>query len=123
MIVPHPLPEQPVPITLQLTPVFEVPLTLALNCCVWPSATFAEVGEIVMPTCSVTVTEALADLFRSATDVAVTVTNGGKGAWEGAVYRPPDVMLPHVVPAQPDPLRLQVTEVLDDPVTVALNCC
>lgn len=32
-------------------------------------------------------------------------------------------MAPHPPPMQPDPLRLHFTEVLLDPVTVAMNCC
>ena len=32
-------------------------------------------------------------------------------------------MVPQVVPAQPEPLRLQVTAVLEEPVTLAVNCC
>ena len=77
---------------------------------------------MVIPTVCVTVTDALADLLGSATDVAVTVTNGGLGAVEGAVYRPDEVILPQSVPTQPVPLRLQVTAVLLVPVTLAVNC-
>lgn len=33
------------------------------------------------------------------------------------------MIVPHVVPAQPDPLRLHVTAVLLEPVTVAVNFC
>jgi hypothetical protein len=73
--------------------------------------------------CSVTVTVALADLLESAADVAVTVTNGGSGAAEGAVYRPADVIVPQSAPIQPTPLSPQVTAVLLDPVTLAVNCC
>jgi hypothetical protein len=32
-------------------------------------------------------------------------------------------MLPHVVPAHPAPLRLHVTAVFVEPVTLAANCC
>lgn len=70
-----------------------------------------------------TVTDALADLVGSAADVAVTVTNGGLGTADGAVYRPLLEMVPQMLPAQPEPLRLQLTAVLADPVTVAVNCC
>ena len=85
MTVPQPDPEHPVPLTLQVTPVLAVPVTLAVNCCVCPSPTFAVVGEMLMPTFSATVTLALPDLLESAEDVAVTVTNGGSGGVDGAV--------------------------------------
>lgn len=123
MIVPHPDPEHPVPLTLQLTLVFDVPLTVALNCLVCPSTTLAVVGEMVMPTFCVTCTDAVPDLVGSATDVAVTVTNGGLGAAEGAVYSPLVEMVPQSVEVQPVPLKLHVTAMLVDPVTLAVNCC
>jgi hypothetical protein len=63
------------------------------------------------------------NLVESAADVAVTVTKAGSGAWDGAVYRPLVLIVPQVDPTQPTPLSLQVTEVLLDPVTVAVNCC
>jgi hypothetical protein len=34
-----------VPLTLQVTAVFDEPVTVAVNCCVFPSITFALVGE------------------------------------------------------------------------------
>jgi len=71
----------------------------------------------------VTVTVAVPDFVGSATDVAVTVTNDGLGGVAGAVYKPPVVILPQDGPPQPNPVTLQVTPVLVDPVTVALNCC
>ena len=78
---------------------------------------------MVIPTFCMTVTDALADLLGSATDVAVTVTKGGLGAVEGAVYKPVVEIVPQSDPAQPVPLRLQVTAVVLDPVTVDVNCC
>jgi hypothetical protein len=63
------------------------------------------------------------DLVLSATDVAVTVTNGGSGASDGAVYRPDEVIVPQVELKQPIPLSPHVTAVLLVPVTAALNCC
>ena len=44
-MVPHCVPVQPVPETLQATPVIEVLLTVALNCCVAPRKTLAVAGE------------------------------------------------------------------------------
>jgi len=49
-MVPHAAPLQPVPLTLQVTAVFELPVTGAENCCVLPSATVALFGLTVMAT-------------------------------------------------------------------------
>jgi hypothetical protein len=46
------------PLTLQLTAVFAVPLTVAVNCCVWETTTDALVGESVTDTAGVMVTVA-----------------------------------------------------------------
>ena len=43
-MVPHAAPLQPAPAMLQVTDVFEVPVTVAANCCVVPSATVALFG-------------------------------------------------------------------------------
>jgi hypothetical protein len=123
VMVPQPEPAHPVPLTLQLTAVLVVPVTVAENCRVCPSVNCAVIGEIVTPICCVISRLAVPDLVVSATEVAVTVTKLGLGASDGAVYRPVEVILPQIVPAQPVPLMLQVTEVLLVPVTVAVNCC
>ena len=62
-------------VAVHVTPVLVVPATVAVNCCVPPDGTVAEVGEIVTATVAgaVIVTVALADLVVSATLVAVTV--------------------------------------------------
>lgn len=39
------------PFTRQVTPVLELPVTVAVNCLVWPVATLAEVGEMVTEIC------------------------------------------------------------------------
>jgi hypothetical protein len=56
------------PFTCQVTAVLLVFCTLAVNCCVAPAVTVAEVGEMVMLTAAgaVTVTGAEADLVESA---------------------------------------------------------
>ena len=69
------------------------------------------------------VTVALADLVGSTTDVAVTDKNEGFGGTAGAVNRPDELTVPHVLPAQPIPVIVQVTAVFVEPVTEALNCC
>ena len=85
MIVPHAAPLQPAPETLQVTAVFVVPVTVAVNCCEAAVATFVEVGETETTTGAITVTVAEADLVGSACEVAVTVTVAGLGTALGAV--------------------------------------
>jgi hypothetical protein len=75
--MPQLLPEQPEPLTLQLTALFEVPVTLTWNCCCVPRATIAVVGETVTTTGAMMVTVAEAEALISATDVAVTTTLEG----------------------------------------------
>jgi hypothetical protein len=43
-MVPHAAPLQPAPVTVQLTAIFEVPVTVAVNCCVLPTDTVALLG-------------------------------------------------------------------------------
>ena len=72
---------------------------------------------------SVTVDEAV--LVVSACEVAVTVTLAGRPVWiVGAVYAPPEVIAPHRFAALVQEtllLRLQVTAVLLELVTVGVN--
>ena|ERR1019366_3577827 len=49
-IVPQPDPEQPAPATVQVTAVFDVPVTVAENCFVVEAVTDAVAGETLMPT-------------------------------------------------------------------------
>ena len=78
-------PLQPAPLTLQVTAVLVVFATVAVNCLVAPGATVAVAGETVTDRGRITVTDAVADLVGSATDVAVTKTCGGLGTVLGAV--------------------------------------
>ena len=64
----------------------------------------------------VKVTVAVADLVLSATLAAVTVTVCAVGMTDGAVYKPPEAIVPT------DGLMVQVTAVLLVCVTVAVNC-
>jgi hypothetical protein len=103
------------PVAVQVTAVFELPVTVALNCFVAPVWIDAEVGLMETTTggaAVVTVTVADADTLVSATLVAVTVY---EPAVVGAVYKPEAEMLP--------PLANQVTAVLLLPVIDVLNCC
>jgi hypothetical protein len=68
------------------------------------------------------ITEALADAVRSASDVAVTVTTFDAGGVAGARYKPPLVICPHAMPLQAVPVRLQMTTLLEVPLTTAVNC-
>lgn len=50
-MVPHAAPVQPAPpITFQVTAVFELPVTVAANCCVLPIATVALFGLTLIAT-------------------------------------------------------------------------
>jgi hypothetical protein len=49
----------------------------------------------------------------------VTFTVGGFGTVAGAVYKPEELTVPQVDPAQPAPLTVQVTPRFVLPVTVA----
>ena len=103
------------PVADQVTAVFDVPLTVAVNCCVAPVASVATVGLMLTVTGgggAVTVTVAEADLVVSASLVTLTVN---VPAVLGAVYRPAVVIVPPVVD--------HVTAVSDVPVTLAVNCC
>jgi hypothetical protein len=76
------------PLTFQVTVVFEVLETVAVNCFVRLTRTVALVGEMLMLTGGgglVTLTAALPTAEGTATLVACTVTFTGDG---GAVYRP-----------------------------------
>lgn len=103
---------------------FEVPVTLAENCCCPPVASTTWVGET--PTETVedepTVTTEVAVTVTSTSEVAVTVTFDGEGAFAGAVYSPSSLTVPHVIPLHPVPVTLQMTTPSVVPLTVATNC-
>jgi len=85
LIVPQAAALQPLPCTVHVTTVFEVPTTDALNCWVVPSTTEVEAGVTVTTTADRILTVADAVLLGSATLVATTLTVAGKGATDGAV--------------------------------------
>jgi hypothetical protein len=70
----------------------------------------------------VMVTAALPDFVVSAWLVAVTVTFAGDGKSPGAVYRPPLLIVPTLAFPPATELTLQLTLVLEEPVTFAVNC-
>jgi hypothetical protein len=84
--VPHAAPVHPVPLSVQLTPLFCPSFeTVAVNICVNPACTPALVGATLTEIAGVTVIAAAPDLVPSLTDVAVNVTSAGRGALAGAV--------------------------------------
>jgi hypothetical protein len=83
LMVPHPAPLQPD--RVQVTAMFVVPVTVALNCCLVPVTTLAAVGDIEIATGGNTVTVTEADTKGFACEVAVTVTVGGARTELGAV--------------------------------------
>src|ERR1019366_6129446 len=121
-IVPQRAGVQPVPETLQVTAVFDVPLTWTLNWNCRPIVTTAFPGVTTTVTAERMVTTAEALLVGSVCDVAVTAIFGGVGTVAGAVYKPLLSTVPHAEPAQPAEDTLQLTAVLVVPVTVAVNC-
>jgi hypothetical protein len=84
--VPQPAPEQPLPESDQVTPLFAGSFeTEALKFWVWPAVRLADDGETFTAMAARTVIFADADLAVSATEVAVSVTTAGEGSEEGAV--------------------------------------
>jgi hypothetical protein len=74
---------------------------------------------------AVAITVAMAEpiLVESATDTAVIVTVAGVGTVMGAVYTPDAEIIPTVALPPAVPLTLQLTAVLEAPVTAAVNVC
>lgn len=109
---------------VHVTAVLVVPVTVAVNCFCALTPTWAVVGEIEIPTTvpEVIVTVADPDLVGSDSKVAVTATIGGFGALAGAVYNPLALMLPQADAVHPLPEMLQITRVLELPITFAVNC-
>ena len=66
--------------------------------------------------------DALAEAVRSASEVAVTVMTFDAGAVAGAKYKPSLVIWPQALPLQFVPFKLQMTTLLEVPLTVAVNC-
>jgi hypothetical protein len=74
VIDPQVAPAQPLPATVHETEVFDVPVIVAVNCCLSPVSSCTVTGEIATDIGFRIVTDAEADLVGSATDVAVTDT-------------------------------------------------
>src|SRR5439155_267330 len=87
LIVPQPG-EQGVPlcVSVQFTPLLLGSfVTVAVNCCVAFTVTFAVGGETEAAMGGMTVTVAVADFVVSATEIALIVTWAGLGTADGAV--------------------------------------
>jgi hypothetical protein len=97
------------------TPVFVVPATLAVNCCVCPAVSELLAGVTDTATGS-SVIDAVADLELSAMLVAFTLTICCAVTRPGAEYTPALETLPTAGET------LQETEVFVVPVTVDVNC-
>jgi hypothetical protein len=113
--------------TDQVTAVFDVPVTVAWNCCAWPVLIVADFGLRATEMLggggggvAVTVTVALALFVVSAWLVAVTTC---WPALDGAVYRPAVEMVPTVALPPVMVSTDHVTAVFCVPVTAAWNCC
>jgi hypothetical protein len=112
------------PFTFQMTDVFAVFVTVAVNCLVRFTRTVALVGAIVMVTAdsSRIVTDALPLDVGEAVLVARTVTVDGSGTVNGAMYSPLLSIMPTAELPPAMSFTLQVT-LLGPPVTVAANVC
>ncbi|MGB9104790.1 MAG: hypothetical protein WCC59_08530, partial [Terriglobales bacterium] len=108
LMVPHPLPEQPLPEILHVTSALELPATVAVNCWVADTLTVAVFGDTVTDT-GTSVTVAESHLLVSAIEVAVRETVMSFAIEEGAAYRPFASTVPQAAPAQLLPETVQVT--------------
>jgi hypothetical protein len=81
---PHVAPVQPLPETFQVTAVFDVPVTAALNCFEFPGRIDTYPGVTETRMFGTIVKLAMADFVVSATLTAFTVTVAGEGAMDGA---------------------------------------
>ena len=90
------------------TPTPSKPLNRRAYC---PFSLLLFVGAIVI--------SADADWVESACAVALTITVEGVGTVGGAIYKPPELTVPHDDPLQPAPVTVQVTPVFVVPVTTA----
>jgi hypothetical protein len=73
-MVPHAAPLHPAPLTVQVTDVFELPLTVGANCCVLPSATVALVGFTCTATPAAAATVRVAALLVALPALLLTTT-------------------------------------------------
>lgn len=125
VIVPRVAFPPPMPLTLQATEGFGLPepVTMAEKLWVEPAGNVAELGVTFTMTSlwSETADEPIAD--GSAWLVARTVTLAGEGRICGAAYWPVAEIVPTAAFPPAIPFTLQVTDVFEVPVTVAVKVC
>lgn len=109
------------PLTLQVTVVFGLPLpiTVAEKTCAPPVDTVADAGATLTAMSSFNVTLADELACASVTLVAVTVMSSFAGKIDGAAYKPPLEMVPNVALPPTNPFTVHVTAVFEVPVTIA----
>jgi hypothetical protein len=111
------------PFTSQLTPVFGVPLTVEINCCVRDTSTDALPGDTDTETVATTVTPARP--LWLVLLMAMIVVFAGLGGTDGAVYTPLFEIVPRIEfpPWMPFTLHVYVAGFLEPPpVCTTLNC-
>ena len=110
------------PPACQVTAVFDEPITVAVNCCVWPNCKFTLVGatDTVTPELRVTGTFAADVPFAWAMHVIVTVL--GVENVVGAVYSPVVEIVPVVAFPPTTSSTSQVTLVFASPDSRQVNC-
>src|SRR5215472_7712028 len=84
------------PATAQATFVFELPVTVAVNCCDLPGNKSTFAGDTLMLTPETITKETLASSPLLAFEIAVTVTSEGLGTVAGGVYKPLVLIVPTV---------------------------
>src|SRR5277367_1341747 len=98
-------------------------LMVARKGCLAPSSTLAFGGASAIAMSLVIVSSAVADFVVSASLVAVTCTIADAGRSAGAVYVPPDVIVPVAEAPPGTPFTLHVTLLFVVFVTVAVSVC
>jgi hypothetical protein len=123
--VPQAAPTHPLPEIIQLIARSGLPpeFTVAANGRVAPNSTRTVCGKREIEISLVTVTTAAALFELSATLVARTVTEPEEGRSPGAVYAPLALIVPTAALPPGIPFTLQVTDVLVEFVTAAVNVC
>jgi hypothetical protein len=121
-MVPEVLSPPDLPFTSQVTAVFVVFETAAVNCFVKPDWRVELVGVTATVTAFATVAMAAPDFVVSTVDTADTVTAAGEGTAAGALYSPAVEMVPTVVLPLATPLTFHVTVLVVVFWTVAVNC-
>ena len=110
------------PPACQVTAVFDEPITVAVNCCVWPNCKFTLVGATDTVTPELRVTGTFAEDVPFAWAMHVTVTVLGVENVVGAVYSPVVEIVPAVAFPPTTSSTSQVTLVFASPVSRQVNC-